>query len=534
MQQIPLLSLRFPGGINENETPNLQEAAKGSFNFELSAERSALIPRPPFDLVGTASNAANVSGIGQLVKTDNTQTTIVAAGTVVYAWDGATAFTSKATGLTAPYLMRDVTWDLGNYSLLTDVALNNVLKKWDGSTFADATTGLGGTALYAKYGLVKDGRVWLFNVKAGTATPHLMVASKFEDPTVFDISKRATDSSFTTGLEAFYMVTPDLKAISGAVLFQNTLVISTQGGRLFQLTGNNSKNYAWIDFYDGSAAIGDESIVNTGNDVMYMRKGGNISTLAAVQSFGDVKADDFSRWLSTTIKNLTGCLCCYDQTNAKVYFFVSGGKVLVFFKDKYFAVPGQSPVQQVGLSPWSVYMTAHASNFSPLFAKYMYAPGTTQYGVYFGDQNSTGNIYLMNGVGAGDAGSTPIQLKRISRLIDKDVIQQYPYDQRILQGVVQYRRKAPTFDFTVEVQWSDEYNTSSSVIRIPGPPISDTGVFFGGNFYFGGNVYFNQGFQFAETESHQTFSPTGVGPSFVMTLSAANTGQWQVDSVDTY
>lgn len=366
--------LEFGGGLNENPVPDIQEAWDG-YNFDLQKNQSKLKPRRPFDLKGTAPAGLPINGLLQLIKRDNTETTLVQSGGQVYTWDGAATFTSAATVATTSQL-RDVYWSLGEYLVVTDLQKQTAVSKWDGSTFSTLTTGFSaGVSLYAKYGVVHLDRVWLFNVKTTTDTPHLMVASAFDDPTSYSTAVRATVDSFSTGREAFYMLTPDLKPINGVALFHNQLIISTQEGRLYKLSGSSAKDFAWDDFYAGSAAIGTESMANAGNDVIFMRRGGNIESLVATQQFGDVATDDLSRWIPNTIKDLTGALTVYDQSLQKVLFFVTG-KVLVLFKD--ILLEGR-------VSPWSVYRTQHSSGFNTNAARYMRKPGDTAYTVYWGD-----------------------------------------------------------------------------------------------------------------------------------------------------
>ena len=65
---------------------------------------------------------------------------------------------------------------------------------------------------------------------------------------------------------------------------------------------------------------------------MYMKRGGNIDTLASTQNYGDVAADDVSRFIPNTVSGLTEAIAVYDQQNQKVFFFI-GEKILVFFKN---------------------------------------------------------------------------------------------------------------------------------------------------------------------------------------------------------
>lgn len=509
-----MLRILFGGGLNENQNPDLLEANSG-YNFELGMSQSKLIPRKPFDLKGTATNAGSINGILQLIKRDDTETTLVCADTTVYLWDGGSTFTSKGT-VTSGSKLRDTYWSLGDYMVITDISKTTVVKKWDGTTFSTLTTGLG-TNLYAKYGIVHLNRVWLFNVTTSSDTPHLMVASAFENPTSYDTSQRAVTGTFTTGLEAFYMLTPDLKPINGVALFHDVLIISTEKGGLYKLTGTGPSTFKWEDFYANSAAIGNESILNIGNDVIYMRQGGNIDKLLSTQNFGDVATDDVSRYIKTTVKDLTGALIVYDQSNQKVLFFVQN-KVLVLFKDLM-----ASP-----LSPWSVYTTQDVSNFNTNAARYMRVPGNTGYTVYFGD--STGRIFDFNGQGAsGDAGSSDIKVLRKTRLItEADGID---LTNIILHGRVTYRRTGEC-DLTLDFDWADEYNVSEVVIALKGPPSSDNPWYFGGPNYFGGDIYFNSGFTFANKISSRGFSPTGKGPGFFLTASLETPVMFQVDHID--
>src|SRR5688500_668345 len=100
--------LDFSGGLNENPAPALNEALAG-YNFDLQKNQKKLRPRRPFDLKGTAPTTGSGSGLLQLIKRDNTETTLVQVGSQVYTWDGASTFTSTATVATTSQL-RDVYW----------------------------------------------------------------------------------------------------------------------------------------------------------------------------------------------------------------------------------------------------------------------------------------------------------------------------------------------------------------------------------------------------------------------------------------
>lgn len=517
----------FGGGLNEQQTPHISEAAKGSYNFDLFKDSYKLTPRAPFDLKGTAPNAGEIRGFIQLVKRDNSETTLVQAAGNVYRWDGASAYTLLATVNSASQL-RDSYWSLDDFAVVTDLAKLTAVSKYDGATFGALTTGLGST-LYAKYSVVRNGRVWLFNVKTGsTDTPHLMVASVFETPTSYDTTKRAKDSSFTTGSEAFYMTTPDLRPINGVAFFNDQLIISTFEGRLYRLTGTDSRDFAWVEYYAGSQAVGNESLCNIGNDVIYMRKGGNIDTLQDTQRSGDVAADDVSTWIPNSISGLTDSITIYDQTNQKVLFFVTN-KILVLFKDLYY---GGALISDSGerakVSPWSVYKTLDPGNFNTSAAKYMRMPGTSTYTVYFG--GTAGQIYDLNGTGtSGDGGAYAIQVQRKTRLLDsRDGIN---FMRHVTRGTVRYRR-IEEVSFSINLDWADDYNDSTSSVTLKGVPSSDTGIYFGGSGYYGGAFYYSMGFTFSDKISHQNWSAVGRGPGCFATFSTESTKDYQVDHVE--
>lgn len=509
-----MASITFEGGLNEQDVSlvNIGECIEG-YNFELGSKNTHFNPRNPIDLLGTATNAGSINGFIQLIKNDNTSTTLVQANDTVYQWDGSSTFTSKGT-VSGSSKLRGVTWTLGGYSVIVDVTKNTVVKKWDGTSLTTLTTGLG-ASLYAKYAVVHLGRVWLFNVTSGTATPHLCVASAFEDPETYSLTNRSQGGGVTANL-AMYMLTPDLKPINGVSLFYDTLIISTEGGSLWSLSGTNATNFQWNPFYPGSSAIGTETFANIGDDVVYMKRDGVVESVRSTEQFGDVKTDDLSRWIRNTSAGSTDCITVYDQTRQKVYFFVSSNKCLVLFKDML-------PYQ---LSPWSVYKTNHASSFSTNAAIYMRRPGTTatgNYYVYWGD--SVGRIFQMEGTGDGDAGSTDIETSRKTRYIDD--IEGLNTELMQLSGRVEYRRVSDC-DLLMDFEWSDDYAINRCTVPLDGPGTSDAGSYWGGSAYWGGAFYWNEGFQLSLRTSTKGFSPVGRGPGFYMTTTVQSSQSFDV------
>lgn len=519
-----MASLTFEGGLNEQDVSTVDpaECIQG-YNFELGNLNTHFNPRKPFDLLGTATNASPINGFIQLIKNDDTETTLVQSGDTVYLWDGTTGFTSKGT-VSAASRLRGVTWELGGYSVIVDTAKQTVVKQWDGTSLTTLTTGLSPATLYAKYGVVHLGRVWLFNVKTSSDTPHLLVASAFETPTSYDTSKRAQDSSFSTGNEAFYMLTPDLQAINGVALFFNTLIISTEKGRMWKLTGSDSTDFAWEPFYAGSAAIGTETMSNIGDDVVYMKKDGVIESIRSTQTFGDVKTDDLSSYIRDTSSGLTSCITVYDQSRQKVYFFAGSNKLFVLFKDML-GMKGDSG--QI-VSPWSVYKTSHSSSFSTNAAAYLRQPGASNYFVYWGD--SSGNIFQMDGASAGDAGTTSIESSRKSAFFQKltdDFKNIIDPQTDSIRGRVYYRRVADC-DLLMDFEWADDFSITRCTVPLKGPALNDSAWYFGGEYYFGGDIYFNTGFSLSQRVSTKGFAPVGRGPGFFVTLTVQSEQEFDI------
>lgn len=510
-----MAELTFEGGLNEQDVTLVQNSeCINGYNFELGVKDTHFRPRKPFDKKGTATNASSINGFVQLIKSDDTFTTLVQAADTVYEWDGASSFTSRGTVTTSSKLrgLLNTPWILGNYQIITDIAKATVVKKWDGTSLTTLTTGLGND-LYAKYGVVHLGRVWLFNVKAGTDTPHLLVASAFETPTSYDTAKRAKDSTFSTGNEAFYMVTPDLRPINGVALFYGTLIISTEGGALWKLTGTSSLNFQWDPFYPMSFAAGTETVINIGDDVLYMKKGGNVESVRSTETYGDVKTDDVSRWIRPTVAGLTDAISVYDQERQKVYFFAGSNKLLVLFKD----------MLKSGLSPWSVYKTDHTSSFSTSAAIYMRKPGSTDYFVYYGD--SVGNIYQLDGTGTGDNGNTDVTVYRRTKYFDN--IEGFNPRLQQLRGEIVYRRVADV-NLLMDFEWGDDYAINRCTVPLAGPPVGDGSGYFGGSSYFGGSFYWNSGFFYADRVSTKGFSPVGRGVGFHLELTVTSSQQFDI------
>jgi len=499
-----MADITFEGGINQQDSTLVapQECVDG-YNFEIQNSNTHLQPRLPFEKQATApivSGSNDINGFVQLITASNVKHTLAQCGQRIYDWNGSTTFTLKDT-LISDGRIRGVNWVLGDYAVVVDLLKNNVVKKWDGTSVTTLTTGLV-NPLKAKYAIVHLSRVWLFNVESGTDTPHLILASAFENPESYDTSERAVSGTFATGLEAFYITVPNLKPINGVALFFDTLVISTIDGVLYKLIGSDADDFQIVPYYTGSAAIGTETLSNIGNDVVYLREG-VIESLRVTDTSGDVATNDLSRWVRQIINGTIDCITIYDRNRQKVYFFIGDNILLVLFKNKI----------ESGLSPWSIYKTNHTSSFQTNAAIYIKNPasGLNEYYTYFGDDS--GNIYHMDSTSInGDNSDTDIQVFRRSRYLESEQI-----EQQGISGRIYYKRVADV-DLSMQFEFGDDYSTTTSLIPLKGPPLDDDASYWGGNSYWGGEFYWNSGFEFSSIMTTRGYSPVGKGTGIHMLL----------------
>src|SRR6478609_6145303 len=123
----------FGAGLNEQLSPHINEAAQGSYNFELNKDSYKFVPRKPFDLSATTSNAGDIRGFLQLVKRDDTETTLVQSGAQVLKW---TSSTMSAVGsCSATSQLRADYWSLNDLLIVADLQKLTPVSKWDGTTF---------------------------------------------------------------------------------------------------------------------------------------------------------------------------------------------------------------------------------------------------------------------------------------------------------------------------------------------------------------------------------------------------------------
>lgn len=398
------VSLLFGGGRNTQARSadiHPQECTDGE-NFELTQFDSAFKVRKPFDLVGTATNAAEIRGFAQLVKSDGTVSTLIQAGDTVYEWDLGSTFTSRGTVNAGSRLRGSANFVLKDQVIITDLNKYTAVKIWDGETFQDMPHNLGGD-FFAKYCIIDNERAIFGNVRSGIDTPHVLLGSAGGDNEILTITDKP--SSALSNDDPWFIPVADFRPINGLIHgigVDADVVLSCENGRIRKLTGNSAQDYAIKAFFVGSAAAGDEALVNTRNDVVYGRAGA-IESLTGVQAFGDVKTDDLSRWIN--VNEVSQWRLIYEPVNQRLFCFPKDGSSVHVLHKEILGAP---------VSPWSEWTTTHALAFQPSTVFNLRGNDGIDR-VYMGD--TSGNIYQIDGTGTQDGGTDDVTAFRVSQLV---------------------------------------------------------------------------------------------------------------------
>lgn len=516
------LKIKFGGGLHTRASADeidAREAADGQ-NFLLDLDNRELRNRPPFDLIGTVPNAAEIRGGASLLKADGTVSTLIQAGGVVYEWNGATGFTQRGTCASTAKLRghwRSHNWTLTNKVIITDLNLVDTVKEWDGTTFQSTTftkedaTSFG--SFYAKYVNIDDERAIFSNVISNaTATPHLMVGSKVSDYT--NISIANLPSSSLGNDDPFYLLTPDLRPINGMAVAFGAMIISSEKGRLFNLNGSSAKDFSFDTFFPGSYASGAESVSYIGTDIIYGRQG-RIESARDTNTFGNSEADDLTKIIADQVGGYSGWTLAYNGRSQKVYCFpASHSEVWVFnpamrtSRTLGSGVTSQfinnQDAEVPKLSPWMRWKTDHALAFQPTFVMSMLDPSDGLEYVFMGD--SAGRFYRMEGTGTSDGGTTNISTswtsKAFSAPLDAEAYQ--------VEGFLKYRKKNTAATVVLTFLYAGRTAFDQAItLTLPAP----TGQsYFGGAVYFGGSFYF--GVPFSNRLIKQQFGVPGQASDF--------------------
>lgn len=477
--------LKFGGGLNTRASEgdiDEREAADGQ-NFDLDLENNEYRNRKAFDLAGTAPNAGSIDGFAQLRKRDGSITTLVQAGTNVYSWDGISDFVLQGTVASGTKLRGPLSanWLLDELVIIGDLALQQPVMQWDGSTFSTMTHNLTGQ-FKSRYVFVDRERAHYANVESNSVvTPHLIAASKQSDYN--NLSTSDVPSSAIAVDDPWFLLTPDLKYINAITSAFGIIAVSSRNGNTFQITGTNSQDFAISSLFPNSGADGNEPMTYIGNDIAFGRQG-RIESLAGTQAFGDVETDDLSRKFSNEIADYENWTTAFNARTQRAYFFADAEQDLwVLHKpllDERRRL-ASAITSQPELSPWSKWRTEHPIGFKPTAVMTMFNPTDNLETVFMGD--SLGNVYRLEGSGSGDAGTVAIKTSRTSKLFT------VPLDSAVfdIEGYVQYR-KGDAATVTISILFAGSSPTTQ-VLTVELGAVTDASLYNGGAFYGGDARY---------------------------------------------
>lgn len=495
-----------------------REAADGA-NFLLDLETRELRPRKPFDLVGTAPNAGEIRGGGSLLETDGTVSTFFQAGNKAYKWNGTSfqASPALATVNSSAKLRghwRSHNWTLDDKLLITDLSLLETVKEWDGGNTISNISFLSAPSVsfgsfYAKYLSVTNERAMFAHVRdTGQTTPHMIVVSKREDYRTISVSDRP--SSDLAEDDPCFMLSPDLKPINGLVEAFRTAVISTEKGKLCNLAGESAQDFAFEDFYPGSAAAGAESMAYVGNDVVYGRQG-RVESVSDTARMGDTEADDLTKPIADVIREYGEWRIVYNSRLNRVYMFPDGISEVWAWN---------TSMRGGDKSPFMRWKTNHSLGFQPTFAMSMLDPADGLEYVFMGD--SMGRVFRLEGSGAnGDGGDTNISVEYLTKLFSA------PLDARVnkLTGYIRYRKTVPA-TIRLRFEYAGEEIANAEITEvIPGV---DNLLYFGGPNYYGGSNYFGT---ISGRLARKKIFPPGRGNEFQVRVMAEGTADFTINEI---
>lgn len=521
------LVLKFGGGLHTRpgqDDIDASEAADGN-NFSLDFQNKQLKNRKPFDKIGTVPNAAAIKGGVSLRKADGTVSFLIQAGNTVYEWDGNVTFTSRGTVSSSARLRghwNSQYWALGDLAIITDLASAERVMTWDGTTlthpsFLDEDGGAFGN-FFAKYCIVSNERAIFFNEKDATANPHMIVGSKTSDYLTISIAN--TPSTAIGDDDPFFLLSPDLRGINGAVEAFGTIIISTERGQIFALSGSSASDFAFTPFYAGSAASGDESVAYIGNDVVYGRLG-RIESVSDTNRFGDSEFNNIAANVLNVVNVYDAWAIVYNARLNRVYAFPTGGsEVWVCDTSMLGVVSPLTGTVQSSVSPWMRWRTRNALGFQPTFRMSMLDPVDGLEYVFMGD--SGGNLYRLEGTGAsGDGGTDKIQTEWLSKVFEM------PLDAQVygVEGYVSYVKSDP-FTIILTFEYGGEGSISEQmIINVPGTAEA---------IYYGGDNYYNDVAYFGSPQGklyRQPFMAPGQDSDFQVRIQVSENVDWAINEI---
>ncbi len=513
---------KFGGGLHTRASPDEIDGreAAGGFNFTIDIQNRNLVARPPFDLVGTAPNAGSINGGASLLKTDGTVTTLFQAGNTMYKWSGGNngTFTSVGTVSSTAKLRgswRSAVWNLTDVVIITDLSLTDTVYQWDGTTFKSVTfTDQAGNpfgSFWAKYCRVLNETAIYANVKDGSGPlPHMMIGSATSAYTKIS-TVNVPSNSIGTG-DPYFLLSPDLKPINGALFSYLGAMISTQSGGIYNLNGTSAQNWAFQDFYANSGAVGFESVSQIGNDIIY-GKPGRIESVRDTNTFGNSQMADLTAIVSDQIASDNAWTIVFNSRTRKAYAFPTGVSE-VWVLDAAIRDAAQ-------LSPWMRWRTTHALAFKPTFVASMLDPADGLEYIFMGD--GSGNIYRMEGTGAnGDGGANSIDLQFLTKLVSAR-LDSKAYD---VEGYAKFTQQttASTLTLTFQYQGENIFNEALTT-TLPAAPANN---YWGGGAYWGGAFYWGS---LAGKLTRNRFSIPGHANEFQLLVEVNGTGAVSINEI---
>jgi hypothetical protein len=516
--------LRFGAGRNSRASPdaiNERECTDGE-NFILDPGNDEFRPRPSYDLVGTTPNGAQINGFVTLKKTDGTVSFLVQAGNAVYEWDGSN-FTQRGT-VNANARIRgrkESFWALTDKVLITDLALLENVSSWNGTTYTEESLfQKDGSSVFsnfkAKYCVVESERAIFGNLDDnGTALPHVVTGTNRGDyATLVDTGFADTDrpGSALSEDSPWFIPMPQLRPINGMAFAFGVLAVSQLDGDFEKLVGSTAQDFAMEKLHPGSAAVGDEAVVATSNDILYGAPG-HIESLRSTDEFGDVETDDPSFFIQTDIKEFDDWTLVYNARLRRLYCFAEGqtNECHVLFTDFLGAQ----------LSPWSKYTTNRTFAFAPTCAMNMFDPADGLEYVFMGD--ASGNVYRLEGTAdAGDAGETDIIAFRDSILI-RAQLDGRAYN---VNGYLKHRKLLAN-DAELLFRWAGEHpNDTRRTVTFDAISYDEL---YNGSTPYGGTSYY--GIAQQDRLIRRTFETSGYSNEFEVRIRVEGTKDFAINEV---
>lgn len=512
--------LRFGGGRNTRASEDQIspiECTDGE-NFVLDPGNGEFRPREAFDLLGTTPNGLEVRGFATLRKTDGTVSMLVQAGGQVYKWDGssfsAVGSVNSSAKLRGP---AESFWALDDKVLIGDINLAEEVHEWDGTTFQQVdfveTDDSAFPDIRAKYILVDNERALYANIYENSANfPHLLVSSQGGSYTRIAPAggTRARPSDSLSTDDPWFLPMPQLKPINGIVGAFNIVAISQENGDFEKLVGSTSKDFALDKLHPGSAAIGDESVVSTFNDIIYGRSS-HIESLLSTEKFGDVEFDDLSFKIADDIKQFNDWCLIYNPRVKRIYCIPkSSSEIHVLHTD----------FLRSDFSPWSKWTTQHSFSFQPTASMLCRDPIDGLEYVFMGDGN--GNLYRLEGSGSGDGGSADIIARRVSLLTSADLDAQV----HGIQGWLTHRKRLAN-TASLRFLYAGEHVRDETIEVDLEAVTFDTP--YGGEVYYGGDYYYGPSEE--NRLVRKVFSVAGQSNAFQVEIKVEGANEFAIQEV---